>query len=191
MSQNTLHKNFAVCDETKAHKNNNAFKWPSRVCISEVRLRSKAAAVGEPQRNCWGKKSVNHCNPFIFCLGMGACFFFTFYRKQMKEAELAVKDSKTQLLLKVYRQISMWNIDFISAPTLPGICPTTEGSSSAKYSQYPMFLVSFVMQRDKGQKQNHQTVAIRDFLSSLGIAEKASVFLCLAPNTVICTFNTN
>lgn len=108
----------------------------------------------------------------------------------MKGDELARKDSKTQLLLRVYRQISMGNIDFLSAPALAGICPTTEGSSSAKCSHSPMFLVYFVMQRVKGQKQNHQTVAIRDLLSSLTIAEKASVFLCLAPNNVICSFNT-
>lgn len=139
MSQNTLHENFADYGETKVHtkivtpisglQESAYLKWDYEA--KQQLWESPEGPVTKEKK----KKGIKHSNQFILCLGMGTCSSCICYKEQMKDDELVMKNSKTQILLEVYRQISMWNIDFLSAPTLLGRCPTMEGS---KCSHYPV-----------------------------------------------------
>lgn len=89
--------------------------WVTSKCLliwSEILMLSSSGrrAPKEPLKSKSTVHKVHH-NQFIFCWGMGACSLYTFYRQQMKENELTMKDSKilpSALSMQANQYVKHW-----------------------------------------------------------------------------------
>lgn len=133
-----------------------SYEWPLSVCLSEVRFWCKAAVVGEPQRSHWKVNQLYTKYTIISSSSVGQweqAPSVPSTGNRWKRMNSPWKTTSLCLLLKESIQKICETLIFISAPTLPGKYATTEESSSAKCSRNPMFRLSSVIQRRKGQKR--------------------------------------
>lgn len=129
-------------------------KWPSRVCTLEVRLWSKAAAVGEPQRKQWGGKKINkkRHKAFSVCKWNHAPSFCTFCKATGERGTHHVSQQDSAPTQSTHADQSVKR----------GFCTCTHSARLQWKDQALqnvlsiLFLVAFVMQRVKEQEENHQ-----------------------------------